>query len=220
MFRRLVLALLILTAPVISFAQEKSTPGTFPGETAEGFLLPNGWRVTPVGDQVPLTDLPFNIVVTPDSQRAIVTTNGYNAHEISLIDLKTKQRITKASVPQSWFGVAVDAKVERLWWSGGGEQVIHSFAVSASELKAGPTHKSAKPAEGEKATEPEGFRTGLWLDPSSKPTLFSLTILAKGGNKSFAWGDATTDDGVGGVISAIDLSGETPPRAEVGPMTS
>ncbi len=214
MSRRLVLssvALLILSAAAISFAQEKSTPGTFPGETAEGFLLPNGWRVAPVGDQVPLTDLPFNIVVTPDSQRAIVTTNGYNAHEISLIDLKTKQRITKATAPQSWFGVAVDAKAERIWWSGGGENSIHSFSISATELKAGPGHKPAKPAEGEKATEPEGFRTGLCLDTSNKPTLYSLTILAKGGNKSFAWGDATSDNGAGGVISAIDLAGNTPP---------
>ena len=78
----------------------------FPGPDDGGFLLPNGWRVTPVGDQVLLTDLPLNIVVTPDGKHALVTTNGYNAHEISLIDLATKQRIDKATVPQSWFGVA------------------------------------------------------------------------------------------------------------------
>ena len=204
---------LLVASAAASFAQEKANKAQFPGETAEGFLLPNGWRVTPVGDQVPLTDLPFNIVVTPDSQRAIVTTNGYNAHEISLIDLKTKKPITKATVPQSWFGVAVDAKAERLWWSGGGENQIHSFAVSASELKAGMAHKPAKPAEGEKASEPEGFRTGLCLDASSKPMLYSLTILAKGGNKSFAWGDAMSDAGLGGVLTAIDLSGEKPPRS-------
>lgn len=217
MSRRLVRSSLVwaclVASAVVSFAQEKTGKAEFPGETAEGFLLPNGWRVTPVGDQVPLTDLPFNILVTPDSQRAIVTTNGYNAHEISLIDLKTKQRITKASVPQSWFGVAVDAKVEKLWWSGGGEHVIHSFAIGAKEFTAGPVHKPAKPVEGAKAVEPEGFRTGLCLDASSKPTLYSLTILAKGGNKSFAWGDASSDDGVGGVISAIDPTGEAPPRS-------
>src|SRR5439155_19798851 len=64
---------------------------------------------------------------------------------------------------------------------------------------------------GAKAVEPEGFRTGICLDANGalgNPTLYSLTILAKGGNKSFAWGDASSDDGAGGAISAIGLSGE------------
>ena len=30
----------------------------FPGPTKDGFLLPNGWTVTPVGKQVLITDLP------------------------------------------------------------------------------------------------------------------------------------------------------------------
>ncbi|HEU0069191.1 MAG TPA: hypothetical protein VFQ26_08035, partial [Nitrospiraceae bacterium] len=206
-------SLLIVLATAAAWAQERETPGTFPGETAEGYLLPNGWRVTPVGDQVPLTDLPFNIVVTPDSRRAIVTTNGYNAHEISLVDLETKQRIAQATVPQSWFGVAVDAEKNRLWWSGGGENVIHSFAFSEKELTAGQAYQPAQPAANDVATEPQGFRTGLCLDSKSSSTLYSLTILTKGGNKSFAWGDATTDEGLGGVITAIDLAGRTPPRS-------
>ena len=65
MSRRLVRSSVVLAflvaSSTVSFAQDKSGKAEFPGETAEGFLLPNGWRVTPVGDQVPLTDLPFNI---------------------------------------------------------------------------------------------------------------------------------------------------------------
>src|SRR5581483_6219073 len=33
-----------------------------PGPTATGFLLPNGWTISPAGKQVTLTDLPLNIV--------------------------------------------------------------------------------------------------------------------------------------------------------------
>lgn len=205
--------LLIVTVTAPAWAQQRETPGTFPGETAEGYLLPNGWRVTPVGQQVPLTDLPFNIVVTADSRRAIVTTNGYNVHEISLIDLEKQQRIAQATVPQSWFGVAADAEGKQLWWSGGGENVIHSFQVNEQELTAGPAYQPAQPSDGDDVAEPQGFRTGLCLDVKNQSTLYSLTILPKGGNKSFAWGDAATDGGAGGVISAIDLSGRSPPRS-------
>ena len=188
----------------------------FPGPDDGGFLLPNGWRVTPVGDQVLLTDLPLNIVVTPDGKHALVTTNGYNAHEISLIDLATKQRIDKATVPQSWFGVAVNAKSQRLWWSGGGESLLNSFDFTDGKLKAGPQHKPENPVDAAAAKagkgEPDGFRTGLCLS-NDGTTLYSLTILAKGGNKSFAWGDASSDGAAGGVISAIDLTGANPPRS-------
>lgn len=211
----LVLLLMLLPA---AFADEKETQTQYAGESAEGFLLPNGWRVTPVGDQVMLTDLPFNILVTPDGQRALVTTNGYNAHEVSLIDLTTKNRLAKASVAQSWFGLAVDAQAKRLWWSGGGQNVIHTFEIGASELRAGPPHKPAKAPDGDKASEPEGFRTGLFLAAGGEgagPILYSLTILAKGGNKSLAWGNASSDGGAGGAISAIDLSGKTPTRSAV-----
>jgi YVTN family beta-propeller protein len=189
----------------------------FPGAVDGGFLLPNGWRVTPVGDQIFLTDLPLNIVVTPDGKQALVATNGYNAHELSLIDLTTKQRIDKASVPQSWFGMAMQGKDQRLWWSGGGDSLLNSFDFAGGKLKAEPQHKAPKSAEEVEAKtgngQPDGFRTGLCLSADGT-TLYSLTILAKGGgNKSFAWGDPSSDGGAGGVITAIDLSGKTPSKS-------
>src|SRR5439155_14852895 len=45
-----------------------------------------------------------------------------------------------------------------------------------------------------------GFRTGVCFD-AARGNLFSLTVISKGGNKSLAWGDATTDRGAGGTIS-------------------
>lgn len=189
---------------------------TYVGPVDGGFLLPNGWRVTPVGDQIPLTDLPLNIVVTADGKHAIVTTNGYNAHEISLIDLETRQRVDKATVRQSWFGVAMHSPQQRLWWSGGGESALHSFDLVDGKLAVGPQHRPEFPADAEAAKsgkgEPDGFRTGLCLNPDGT-TLYSLTILAKGAGKSFAWGDASSDGAAGGVISAIDLQGKAPPRS-------
>ncbi|MHB8736891.1 MAG: YncE family protein, partial [Terriglobales bacterium] len=77
-----------------------------------------------------------------------------------------------------------------------------------------PAKSGDPPAAGEM---PSGFRTGICLDREAE-ALFSLTILAKGDTKSFAWGDATTDKGQGGAITRIATSHiatgtDAPPRS-------
>ena len=77
-----------------------------PGPTDAGFLLPNGWTITPAGKHVVLTDLPLNIVPLADNKHALVATSGYNKHELSLIDLASQQVVDKQTVRESWFGLA------------------------------------------------------------------------------------------------------------------
>src|SRR5262245_61171888 len=72
------LAVLVFAAPLLSQERTQTPPPAYAGPTAAGFLLPNGWRLTPVGEQVPLTDLPLNIRTTADGKYAIVATSGYN----------------------------------------------------------------------------------------------------------------------------------------------
>src|SRR5437867_186251 len=89
---------------LVSLAARADEAPRFPGRTAQGFLLPNGWTVTPAGDQVIVTDLPLNIVPLADNRHALVATSGYNAHELSLIDLDAKEKKQSETVRQSWFG--------------------------------------------------------------------------------------------------------------------
>jgi hypothetical protein len=49
----------------------------FPGQKKDGFLLPNGWMITPAGEQVLLKDLPLNIVPLADGRHALVATSGF-----------------------------------------------------------------------------------------------------------------------------------------------
>src|SRR3954469_8519461 len=85
-------------------AQEKPT---VPGPTATGFLLPNGWHLTPAGRHVEITDLPLNIHPLKDGRHALVTTNGFNRHDLSLVDLQQGKVIASEWARQSWFGLAV-----------------------------------------------------------------------------------------------------------------
>jgi hypothetical protein len=102
----------------------------FAGVDGDGVvLLPNGWRLTPAGEQVALTDLPLNILVTPDNRYALVATSGYNAHELVVVDLQTKQKVAVQEVRESWFGLGADPERKSVWWSGGGGGTIHQIHV-------------------------------------------------------------------------------------------
>jgi hypothetical protein len=39
-------------------------------------VLPNNWKLSPIGKQLPLQDLPLNIVVSPNKKFAAITNNG------------------------------------------------------------------------------------------------------------------------------------------------
>jgi YVTN family beta-propeller protein len=116
------------------------------GQTDKGFLLPNGWKLSPAGDQVVLTDLPLNIVPLADGTRALVASSGFNAHELAVVDLASKQVSHKQTARQSWFGLAVDEARGKVWWSGGGSKMIHAY-----DLKDGTLTQTS---EAEPAPEP------------------------------------------------------------------
>ncbi len=101
----------------------------FAGPIEGGFLLPNGWTITPAGAQVDLTDLPLNILPLADGKHALVATNGFNDHQLSLVDLAEKAVVAKQDVRQSWFGLAHDPATGRLWWAGGGNAMIHTYSL-------------------------------------------------------------------------------------------
>ena len=108
-------------------AQDTSTQGAaaqatsrFAGPTDSGFLLPNGWHLTPAGKQVDTSDLLLNIFPMKDSRRAVIATSGFNEHQLGIVDLDSGEFLSKQVVHQSWFGLAVAPDESRLWWSGGG----------------------------------------------------------------------------------------------------
>jgi YVTN family beta-propeller protein len=153
-----------------------------PGQTGQGFLLPNGWTISPAGRQVALNDLPLNIVPLADGKRALVATSGYNRHELSLVDLADGKVAASAAVRQSWFGLAVSRQEDRVWWAGGGANVLHTFDLKDGKLTrtgAAEPEPVKPPKEDEespaKDARQHAFKSGLALDPGGK-VLYSLDI--------------------------------------------
>jgi YVTN family beta-propeller protein len=115
-----------------AFGQEKPR---FPGPTEKGFLLPNGWHITPVGQQVETSDLPLNIIPLADGKHVLMACNGFNRHELMVIDLAEQKIVDRQSAFQSWFGVATSPEQDRVWWAGGGCGYLHTFDLKNAKLE-------------------------------------------------------------------------------------
>ncbi|MGC4013487.1 MAG: alkaline phosphatase family protein [Luteolibacter sp.] len=164
------------------------------GPTDSGFLLPNGWHLTPVGKHFVTTDMPLNVIPLRDGKRVLVATSGYNKHELYLVDISGREpvQITKTSSSQSWFGLGLGEAAGRVWWSGGGYGRLHQFDLKegtgftrTSPAELSPAQAKAEAAKLAKDTEKKAgeapavdekaFRSGLALDPS-RGQLYSLDV--------------------------------------------
>jgi len=188
----------LLTVVVMLFslgpisAQEKVQ---YAGPTKQGFLLPNGWTISPAGKQVTLTDMPFNIIALADNRHALVASSGYNEHKLVLVDLESQKIVSSQTTPSSWFGLALSAEQNKVWWSGGGSDRLHTYDLKDATLV--PTGSPEPPighlSVSAKGSAQRNFRSGLALD-SGRGRLYSLDI-----NR--------------GLITAVDLKTGTSSKA-------
>ncbi len=147
--RVLTLAAILAAVSVLALpAQDTKKRPTVAGPTPDGFLLPNGWKLRPAGEHLVLTDLPLNIAPLANGKHALVATSGFNKHRLSLVDLRTRKVLHSQEVHQSYFGLAVSPDERRVWWAGGGANLIHAYALADGTLTrtSKPEPKPAKKA--------------------------------------------------------------------------
>lgn len=147
--RSVLVPLALLAVVTASSAQDKPKDAPkFAGPTKDGFLLPNGWHLTPVGKHAVTTDLPLNVLPLKDNKHVLVATSGWNAHDLSVIDVSGPEPkvVSKVTVKQSWYGLAVNADESKVYWAGGGHGAVHTFDLKDGQLTAadGPAARSAR----------------------------------------------------------------------------
>jgi DNA-binding beta-propeller fold protein YncE len=129
------------------------------GPLADGDgVLPNGRRVAPAGEQVPLDTFPLNLAFTPDGSQLLITNDGWGNQEgqrgLQLVDLATR-RSTRVEVPH-YFGLAVAPDGQRVFVSDG-----DSGSIYALRLQDGILTREPQPL----ATLTGSYPTGLTLSP-------------------------------------------------------
>ncbi len=84
-----------------------------------GYLLPNGWRITPIGKAVETGDLIMSVVSAPDGRAVVAMHSGYNPHGLVVIDTATGDAVQRISLKSAWGGMAWSPDGKKLYVSGG-----------------------------------------------------------------------------------------------------
>ncbi len=98
-------------------------------------VLPNNWKLSPIGKQLPLADLPLNIVISPNKKFAAITNNGQSTEGIHLVDIAKQTVLDYVTTPKSWYGLSFSADNQYLYASGGNDNWIMKYKIEANKLK-------------------------------------------------------------------------------------
>jgi YVTN family beta-propeller protein len=139
----------------------------FPGPMENGYQLPNGWRITPVGKSIETMDYVLNLQPSPDGRVVVGVNGGFNAHGLTVMSTKQGEMLQKIPLPTAWFGLAWSPAGDKLYVSGGNNKKEGARApVYVFSYKDGAL--SAKPEKTLKETvEPEQiYWSGLAPHPA------------------------------------------------------
>ncbi len=116
-----------------------------PRNTPNGFVLPNGWRLSPAGKTLPASDMVLNLLPAPDGKALIGIESGYNDEGLVVIDPETQGVVQHIVLDTTWLGLAWSPDGKRLFVSGGNgagtypaPAPIRAFAYSGGHLKDQP----------------------------------------------------------------------------------
>ncbi len=148
-----------------------------------GVLLPNQWRLTPMGATLELGDLPLSLVVDPKGRQAAIVHAGFGDHEVRLIDLEERRLLSRAIVPNAWVGAAFDRSGQRLYVSGGTDDFFYVFPLRANKLDTPTTVPVRADVNTTRAVEKPWYVSGLTVDPRSG----SVYVLCQNRAALFVW---------------------------------
>jgi DNA-binding beta-propeller fold protein YncE len=144
-----------------------------PGLRRDGFVqLPNQWKLSPVGKQIEVGDLPLNVQLHPTGQFAAVLHCGMKDHEVVILDLNPKQRnvVSRAIIDQAFYGLAFSPDGKQVYASGGEFDTVHVWDFDRGMLH----NRRTIDVSAGRRTVPSGvtldpagrelFAAGLWAD--------------------------------------------------------
>ncbi|MGD0038474.1 MAG: alkaline phosphatase family protein [Bacteroidota bacterium] len=117
---------------ILTFAVVVTLHSQIPGEKDNRVLLPNGWWLSPAGEQIRLGDFPMNAALSEDEKCLAISHSGQSKAEIWLMDLKAKKNLQKIELPDTWYGIKFSGK--KLYVSGGYQNCVFTFNLKKGRL--------------------------------------------------------------------------------------
>jgi YVTN family beta-propeller protein len=114
-------------------------------QVASQVTLPNGWKLTPIGQSMSLGDLPLNLEVSPSQKLMAVTNNGQGTQTIELIDVEKKIKTDSLEIKRSWYGLAFSPDERQLFVSGGHNNNVLIYTISNKKLTLSDSIQLGKP---------------------------------------------------------------------------
>jgi YVTN family beta-propeller protein len=105
--------------------------GPLPGGA---FLLNSGWRLDPVGRQVPLDTLPMSTALSPDGKYLLVLNGGYKPPSVSVIETANGRVTASVPVADGWLGLAISPKGDTVYVGGGSKASLFEFGFANGVL--------------------------------------------------------------------------------------
>ena len=110
-----------------------------PGDSGNRVLLPNGWWLSPAGEQIPLGDFPMNAAMTEDEAYLAILHGGQSKAQVMLFDVKEKKITQIIQLKDAWQGIVFQGR--SLYVSGGFQNCVYTFRLEQGTLVAGDTLK-------------------------------------------------------------------------------
>jgi YVTN family beta-propeller protein len=167
------IACLVLAATVPTIrAQFAPDPASVPGALPDGsVLLPSGWRLAPAGRHLTLSDLPLNLVQSPDARYVIVASQGLLKPTFSVIDAASWTVTSTMTVDHAWYGLVWSADGSTLYASGAAQNTVQEFGFADGVLTRERTFTLP-------AVTDQSFTGGLALSSNGK-TLYVTRVFSQ-----------------------------------------
>ena len=127
---RIAMRKLALVLSLLIFAL--SLNAQVPGQQGDRTLLPNGWWLSPAGEQIRLGDFPTNAALSEDGSYLAVLHSGQSRAQVMLVDIKQKKVTQSIRLKDAWQGIAF--KGNTLFVSGGYQNCVYTFRLEQGSL--------------------------------------------------------------------------------------
>ena len=133
--RLLLIASSLLIAGAALLTSQAPPPERVGPLASGGFLLNSGWRVAPVGTQVPLDTFPMSCALSRDGRYLLVLNGGYNPPSISVIEVSSARELSRTRVADGWLGLTFSPKGDRVYVGGGSRASVYEFTFGEGALQ-------------------------------------------------------------------------------------